>query len=100
MSHSESSISKAIPRPDGMAKATGSALYIADLKFDDPGGNGGAKTVDGGVALGPDAGLSKEMLTGRFFRSPHSRGRIADLRLPSRRPRRHQQQQKTALTLR
>lgn len=84
MSQNGSSISKAISRPDSMAKATGRALYIADLKFDDlsAGGDSPAVTADGGVALGPEAGLSPGMLTGRFYRSPHPRGRISDLRLP------------------
>ena len=83
---SDSSISKAISRPDGMAKATGRALYIADLKFDGTGGAVGGQTgavsTDSTVAFGPEAGLSPDMLYGRFYRSPHPRGRISDLRLP------------------
>jgi CO/xanthine dehydrogenase Mo-binding subunit len=64
-----------------MAKATGAALYIADLKYD--GRNPpGSLSADGGVPLGPDAGLTPDMLTGRFYRSPSPRGRIRALRLP------------------
>lgn len=70
---------QSIPRADGMAKADGSALYVADLKFN---GAEGGRSVDGGVALGSESGLSKEMLLGRFYRSPYSRGRIRRLRLP------------------
>lgn len=73
------SISQSIPRPDGMAKANGSALYVADLKFN---GEGGGLSADGGVALGSESGLSKEMLLGRFYRSPYPRGNIRHLRLP------------------
>jgi len=73
------SISQSIPRPDGMAKADGSALYVADLKFD---GSEGGRSVDGGVPLGSDSGLSEGMLLGRFYRSPYPRGRIRCLHLP------------------
>jgi len=56
------SISTVIPRLDGMAKATGTALYVADLKTGD--------------------GLTPDMLFGRFYRSFHPRGRITNLRQP------------------
>ena len=73
-------LSQSIPRFDGMAKANGSALYVADLRF-----NSGAedqRSADGGVALGLESGLSEEMLLGRFYRSPYPRGKIRSLRLP------------------
>ncbi|MCK5736175.1 MAG: hypothetical protein KAH21_06825, partial [Spirochaetaceae bacterium] len=63
--YNDASISKSISRPDGMAKATGSALYVADLNID-----------------GTDAGLSPDMLTGRFYRSSHPRGKITRFSLP------------------
>ena len=73
------SISQSIPRPDGMAKADGSALYVADLQFD---GTEGGRSPDGAVALGSESGLSKDMLLGRFYRSPYPRGKIRRLQLP------------------
>jgi len=72
-------ISQSIPRSDGMAKADGSALYVADLKFD---GIEERRSVDGTVPLGSDSGLMKGMLLGRFYRSPYPRGRIRRLQLP------------------
>ena len=80
MSRYDASISTAIPKPDGMAKACGAALYVADLKFDDLGPAENSST--GCVPLGADAGLGSDMLYGRFYRSPHPRGRITALRLP------------------
>ncbi|RLW68425.1 MAG: aldehyde oxidase [spirochete symbiont of Stewartia floridana] len=55
MSHD---ISKSIPRPDGVEKSLGEALYIADYP-------------------------RKDFLTARLYRSPFSRGRIRDIRLPA-----------------
>ncbi|MCG8454530.1 MAG: xanthine dehydrogenase family protein molybdopterin-binding subunit [Spirochaetales bacterium] len=71
-------ISETIPRPDGMAKATGRALYIADL----PQGDADGRTQDGGVPVGPSVGLGTNQLVGRFYRSPHPRGRITARRYP------------------
>ena len=79
MSSPDSSITRAIPRPDGMAKADGSALYVADLKFG--GEAAGGQSEFGAVPLGTDAGLG-EVLHGRLYRSPHARGRILSLKLP------------------
>ncbi len=59
--YNDASISKAIAKPDGMAKATGEILYVADLKPED---------------------LPPDMLTGRFYRSPHPRGKITRFSLP------------------
>ncbi len=80
MSSSDASISKAVPRPDGMAKATGSALYVADLKFGAD-ATRGISTI-GSVPLDEASGLGSEMLCGRFYRSPHPRGRILELKIP------------------
>jgi len=59
--YKDASISKSIAKPDGMAKATGEILYVADLKPED---------------------LPPDMLTGRFYRSPHPRGKITRFSLP------------------
>ena len=75
-----SSISKAIPKPDGQPKAAGTALYVADLPFGDRAVEGVSDA--GSVPLGADAGLGPEVLHGRFYRSPHPRGRITALHLP------------------
>ncbi len=67
-------------RCDGLAKATGEALYTADLKF---GGKAfGGVSAHGAVPLDVSAGLGADVLTGRFYRSPHSRGRILSLTFP------------------
>ena len=86
MSKTTVPITKSIPRPDGMAKATGDALYIADLKFSGQDGNLQGEnplSADGTVPLGPDTGLSPDMLCGRFFRSPFARGKITAIRYPA-----------------
>lgn len=80
MNSSDLSISTAVPRPDGMAKACGTALYVADLKFADR--DSIEKSDTGCVPLGVDAGLGSDVLCGRFYRSPYPRGRIIALHLP------------------
>lgn len=52
------SISRSIPRSDGMEKSLGEAKYIADFPHED-------------------------FLTARFYRSPFARGRIVDIKLPT-----------------
>lgn len=61
-----------------MAKATGRALYVGDLVFGGP----DIVSEDGGVPMGPSSGLGADMLFGRFYRSPHPRGRILAVRYP------------------
>ena len=62
-----------------MAKVTGHALYIADLKYSE---EGPSHSADGAVPLGHEAGLTSAMLCGRFYRSPHPRGRILAIEYP------------------
>jgi CO/xanthine dehydrogenase Mo-binding subunit len=78
----DSSISRSAPRPDGMAKASGSALYVADLGLKEKYGNKNAVENIGGVPLSPEGGLDESLLHGRFYRSPYPRGKIKKLKLP------------------